>query len=120
MSISVEERAVHLAAGTAVRVTRAQERCLVRAMTSAAGRKRVAELLTDPPEWLHTMRIDDVLHWPLRTRQADVDLWLELAYANPFARVAGPYARTQNKHDPAVLAERQRQVLVDCLLGERA
>jgi hypothetical protein len=101
-----------------IRKARSERRREVYSMRRAAGRAAVAQLLEDPPDWLESLSIGVLLRWPWGTDPRLVRLWLEEASANPLARVAGPYQRSQCAQNPMVLSERQRLVLSGLLRGE--
>jgi hypothetical protein len=100
-----------------VRRRRKDEHARLHALPQQAGRAELAALLEDPPAWLESASIGDVLRWPFRTTNDTLCDWLEAAVASPLARVAGTYARPNSNQHPAVLSERQRLILVACLRG---
>lgn len=102
-----------------VRVTRGRKHREIRRLPRLDGRVQVAELLEDPPDWLWSLPVGDLLAWPFRTTRRDLNEWLAAGRVSPLARVAGRYGN-QDRSDlnPTVLTQRQRTVLAACLRGD--
>lgn len=90
-----------------VRVERGRLHAEVAALPPAAGRERVASLLEDPPDYLASMRVAELLTWANHVGSFHAHRFMGAARVSP--------SRTVD-----LTTERQRAALAACLRGDMA